>query len=165
MRRTDQRGHHQMAERRADHGGEVVLRIEARAEEALDLAAEHVKREHVEEDMRRIGVLFFSTRGRHAICSRDWSSDVCSSDLLQLPLAEAAQGVQRLALAAAPFALQVDIEDSHGASIVRPCRSVSMRSPSFLNFSHTPLAAIREMSQPREPSRTPPRSTKVRSEE
>src|SRR4030042_2457807 len=25
---------------------------------------------------------FFSSRGRHTRCSRDWSSDVCSSDLL-----------------------------------------------------------------------------------
>src|SRR2546429_5184950 len=27
---------------------------------------------------------FFSSRRRHTRCSRDWSSDVCSSDLLQL---------------------------------------------------------------------------------
>src|SRR3989449_2718696 len=34
--------------------------------------------------MRRIlflGVFFFSSRRRHTRCSRDWSSDVCSSDL------------------------------------------------------------------------------------
>src|SRR2546429_6577839 len=29
---------------------------------------------------------FFSSRRRHTRCSRDWSSDVCSSDLLQLIL-------------------------------------------------------------------------------
>src|SRR2546429_6835531 len=28
-------------------------------------------------------VLFFSSRRRHTRCSRDWSSDVCSSDLLR----------------------------------------------------------------------------------
>src|SRR3989304_1810786 len=28
---------------------------------------------------------FFSSRRRHTICSRDWSSDVCSSDLLPKP--------------------------------------------------------------------------------
>src|SRR2546422_10217549 len=28
---------------------------------------------------------FFSSRRRHTRCSRDWSSDVCSSDLFQLP--------------------------------------------------------------------------------
>src|SRR2546429_6418716 len=28
---------------------------------------------------------FFSSRRRHTRCSRDWSSDVCSSDLVRLP--------------------------------------------------------------------------------
>src|SRR2546429_2330780 len=30
---------------------------------------------------RRMGYFFFSSRRRHTRCSRDWSSDVCSSDL------------------------------------------------------------------------------------
>src|SRR2546429_7100263 len=30
------------------------------------------------------GVFFFSSRRRHTRCSRDWSSDVCSSDLVAL---------------------------------------------------------------------------------
>src|SRR2546429_4023088 len=30
-------------------------------------------------------LFFFSSRRRHTRCSRDWSSDVCSSDLQQLP--------------------------------------------------------------------------------
>src|SRR5271157_2459472 len=30
-------------------------------------------------------VFFFSSRRRHTSCGRDWSSDVCSSDLLGLP--------------------------------------------------------------------------------
>src|SRR2546422_1148039 len=29
---------------------------------------------------------FFSSRRRHTRCSRDWSSDVCSSDLAKLPV-------------------------------------------------------------------------------
>src|SRR2546422_2236162 len=29
----------------------------------------------------KISVFFFSSRRRHTRCSRDWSSDVCSSDL------------------------------------------------------------------------------------
>src|SRR5687768_9310825 len=29
-----------------------------------------------------IGIFFFSSRRRHTRCSRDWSSDVCSSDLI-----------------------------------------------------------------------------------
>src|SRR5690606_39650891 len=33
---------------------------------------------------------FFSSRGRHTRLSRDWSSDVCSSDLSPGPLAAAA---------------------------------------------------------------------------
>src|SRR6266436_260074 len=35
--------------------------------------------------LQRVGkcawLFFFSSRRRHTICSRDWSSDVCSSDL------------------------------------------------------------------------------------
>src|SRR2546429_6144656 len=31
--------------------------------------------------LSRIGFFFFSSRRRHTRCSRDWSSDVCSSDL------------------------------------------------------------------------------------
>src|SRR2546429_8156395 len=33
--------------------------------------------------MRWDWVFFFSSRRRHTRCSRDWSSDVCSSDLLE----------------------------------------------------------------------------------
>src|SRR2546422_5090345 len=32
-------------------------------------------------------IFFFSSRRRHTRCSRDWSSDVCSSDLLHGPIA------------------------------------------------------------------------------
>src|SRR2546429_9468648 len=38
-----------------------------------------------------ISMFFFSSRRRHTICSRDWSSDVCSSDLPHMhPSAEGA---------------------------------------------------------------------------
>ena len=41
-----------------------------------------------EDGIRDVAVtgvqLFFSSRRRHTRCSRDWSSDVCSSDLLGL---------------------------------------------------------------------------------
>src|SRR2546422_4263595 len=37
-------------------------------------------------------VFFFSSRRRHTRCSRDWSSDVCSSDLAAGRLAEGADG-------------------------------------------------------------------------
>src|SRR2546429_8652080 len=32
-----------------------------------------------------ISFFFFSSRRRHTRCSRDWSSDVCSSDLVSAP--------------------------------------------------------------------------------
>src|SRR5256884_7752114 len=32
-------------------------------------------------------IFFFSSRRRHTRCSRDWSSDVCSSDLVWVPYA------------------------------------------------------------------------------
>src|SRR2546429_3541890 len=32
--------------------------------------------------LRRCRFFFFSSRRRHTRCSRDWSSDVCSSDLV-----------------------------------------------------------------------------------
>src|SRR2546429_9573373 len=36
--------------------------------------------------MSRVGAsFFFSSRRRHTRCSRDWSSDVCSSDLVVVP--------------------------------------------------------------------------------
>src|SRR2546422_7789030 len=33
----------------------------------------------------RCWFFFFSSRRRHTRCSRDWSSDVCSSDLVRAP--------------------------------------------------------------------------------
>src|SRR5690606_40085262 len=39
------------------------------------------------------GVYFFSSRRRHTRFSRDWSSDVCSSDLLDYLLSDEAQQV------------------------------------------------------------------------
>src|SRR2546429_8996852 len=33
----------------------------------------------------RVSFFFFSSRRRHTRCSRDWSSDVCSSDLVHAP--------------------------------------------------------------------------------
>src|SRR5256884_3634313 len=40
------------------------------------------RRRVVQDDARRrCGFFFFSSRRRHTRCSRDWSSDVCSSDL------------------------------------------------------------------------------------
>src|SRR2546422_5178074 len=47
---------------------------------------------HISEPNKPIGshssFFFFSSRRRHTRCSRDWSSDVCSSDLVGLSSAE-----------------------------------------------------------------------------
>src|SRR5207245_7748960 len=45
---------------------------------------------------------FFSSRRRHTRCYRDWSSDVCSSDLLRKCPGAAAGGPLRARLAAGP---------------------------------------------------------------
>src|SRR5690606_40036204 len=41
-----------------------------------------------------VGLFFFSSRRRHTRFSRDWSSDVCSSDLSEALLDEAAEIVE-----------------------------------------------------------------------
>src|SRR3989442_8091305 len=43
----------------------------------------------------RIVLFFFSSRRRHTRCGRDWSSDVCSSDLAEVPQVRAAALVTR----------------------------------------------------------------------
>src|SRR5205809_5802992 len=49
----------------------------------------------VVESVQQLGShgFFFSSRGRHTRCSRDWSSDVCSSDLVH-DLVEVQETVQ-----------------------------------------------------------------------
>src|SRR5687768_18588194 len=42
--------------------------------------------------MYDLAFFFFSSRRRHTRCSRDWSSDVCSSDLAPAATAAAARG-------------------------------------------------------------------------
>src|SRR5215471_2582836 len=76
-------------------------------------------------------------------------------------LPQAAQRQQRLALAAAPFALQVNEKQFHSAFITWLCRSASISFPSFWNFSHVLRADIREIIHPRRPSRNPRHITKL----
>src|SRR5208282_3314972 len=52
---------------------------------------------------------FFSSRRRHTRCYRDWSSDVCSSDLRIIIKAAAAAGVAQLAV---PFVLTARAADT-----------------------------------------------------
>src|SRR5207245_5882670 len=37
---------------------------------------------------------FFSSRRRHTRCYRDWSSDVCSSDLFRVPRSQSSRSTQ-----------------------------------------------------------------------
>src|SRR5436305_8649679 len=39
-----------------------------------------------------MSLFFFSSRRRHTRCGRDWSSDVCSSDLVEVALMSGAAG-------------------------------------------------------------------------
>src|SRR2546429_2621872 len=43
-------------------------------------------RRYVREAANAANLFFFSSRRRHTRCSRDWSSDVCSSDLYRCRL-------------------------------------------------------------------------------
>src|SRR2546429_5039540 len=56
---------------------------------------------------RRVG-FFFSSRRRHTRCSRDWSSDVCSSDLHWFALYLMAMGRADDSIAAMQRALTLD---------------------------------------------------------
>src|SRR5256884_5583402 len=55
-------------------------------------------------DVYVFGFFFFSSRRRHTRCSRDWSSDVCSSDL-DVPLAAHPAG-------ALPVPLPLEVGDA-----------------------------------------------------
>src|SRR2546422_7835853 len=57
---------------------------------------------------------FFSSRRRHTRCSRDWSSDVCSSDLLELPalVQDHGQPLARLPAERPVDALGGDLEEA-----------------------------------------------------
>src|SRR2546422_8769992 len=57
-----------------------------------------------------LGVFFFSSRRRHTRCSRDWSSDVCSSDL---------ESPERLAKIGDPHHVEL-VQADEGAGVVPP---------------------------------------------
>src|SRR5207245_8169645 len=86
-----------------------------------------------------IGVLvfffFFSSRRRHTRCYRDWSSDVCSSDLVREQLRIAAG--EPLALAQADVSLRgaaiecrINAEDPFGGWMPSPGTITGLRAAS-----------------------------------
>src|SRR5687768_18595672 len=64
---------------------------------------------------------FFSSRRRHTRCSRDWSSDVCSSDLPGSPFAETHRNEQ------VPVHLLQDVA-AHNPAVSHPVLDVERRS-------------------------------------
>src|SRR2546429_6338467 len=60
----------------------VIEEIDVRGTRAYDLIADIVVQR---VNATLVLLFFFSSRRRHTRCSRDWSSDVCSSDLSEDP--------------------------------------------------------------------------------
>src|SRR2546422_8354915 len=86
-----------------------------------------------------IYVFFFSSRRRHTRCSRDWSSDVCSSDLLHAAVfAAAASHYQSEPVSESPLRPDaVRADRHHGRDPQRGARkSRRDRKSTRLNSSH-----------------------------
>src|SRR5690349_16230261 len=86
---------------------------------------------------------FFSSRRRHTRSLRDWSSDVCSSDLsedaalLDL-LVEAAQGaLERLVLSHSDFSQSVFTSSDPGLAYVHPARGRPARTQALRSRSQS----------------------------
>src|SRR2546429_2611179 len=76
---------------------------------------------------------FFSSRRRHTRCSRDWSSDVCSSDLNHVNLNQPDPGPgainpRRPYAAAAPLATNIPLRDSSQWSFYHGLQAKLQRS-------------------------------------
>src|SRR5215813_14309428 len=68
----------------------------------------------------RVSAFFFSSRRRHTRCGRDWSSDVCSSDLAGVLTAARAAGADVVVLAGDTFdchRVPIDLLDRAAAII------------------------------------------------
>src|SRR6266550_8284138 len=67
---------------------------------------------------------FFSSRRRHTRCSRDWSSDVCSSDLVPPPKLEGEEELLLTGSEAIAHALRLADVDIVAAYPIRPYDAV-----------------------------------------
>src|SRR2546429_1754596 len=79
-------------------------------------------------------VFFFASRRRHTRCSRDWSSDVCSSDLDVTPATATVQAGQTVQLTATP-------RDANGAALSGRAVSWSSSNTSLATVSSSGLAS------------------------
>src|SRR6266542_5953871 len=96
-------------------------------------------------------IFFFSSRRRHTMCYRDWSSDVCSSDLEQTQYAASVHG--KAAARRDPYA--PGCTSCHGAhNVLRPSSPGSPTStieiPRLCGSCHsegTPVSLTRQIPQ------------------
>src|SRR5207245_5413511 len=77
---------------------------------------------------------FFSSRRRHTRCYRDWSSDVCSSDLFVLVMGEIFSGAQKQ-LFVDRKNLAHDQDEDHLVDLVSRAKKISRGSQSNLSRS------------------------------
>src|SRR5205809_8065558 len=100
-----------------------------------------------------MGLCFFTSRRRHTRCSRDWSSDVCSSDLCndghQPQDGQSLQHKQLFHLFAqligrepelTPLACHIYLKRSEERRVGKECRSRWSTSDEHLNSTHSSRA-------------------------
>src|SRR2546429_5221793 len=71
------------------------------------------------DSSRRLMFFFFSSRRRHTRCSRDWSSDVCSSDLARQAVREIV-GHEHFLDPPLPYDLTNDSRETRGFHALMP---------------------------------------------
>src|SRR2546429_5008108 len=87
--------------------------------------------------MPRPTEFFFSSRRRHTRCSRDWSSDVCSSDLNPT----GASGALRGAGGATAAQTARGTHGDGGRGFFATCGARYPRAPTYISFETAPGAA------------------------
>src|SRR5207245_5339089 len=84
---------------------------------------------------------FFSSRRRHTSCYRDWSSDVCSSDLL--PCTQPYTTTSRALMSAFSFAAIPTVNlRSEERRVGKECRSWVLRLHGIKKFSNLTIKVV-----------------------
>src|SRR5690606_40351332 len=95
-----------------------------------------------------LGGFFFSSRRRHTRFSRDWSSDVCSSDLLRVAVTDSAGSQDSAEVAVS----------SVGISTTASPPSQSAACPTPISVAQSTPPPTNQTPQPTPTATTPPRS-------